>query len=200
MENRKDIVAIKKEASQRETERERKKAFLLFHCLIRNRWKPIKLFVVFVLFFFVFVFFFFFFFSLLTIDERIAKDNVLYIRKRESYSNGSVTSCVFCCYMSEEKEMDARIKKKKARAPPNIICNTLITMTTTKRIETEREKRNCLSTRTTASSIDSNSFARLRYRQHQRTRTRENLPYDNSHFFLFSSLSSSSSTSFFSNQ
>jgi hypothetical protein len=45
---------------------------------------------------------------------------------------------VFC--ILREKEMDARIEKKKARAPPNIICNTLITMTTTtKRDERERE-------------------------------------------------------------
>jgi hypothetical protein len=52
--------------------------------------------------------------------------------------------------------MDALIEKKKARAPPNIICNTLITMTTmtttTKRDEKEEREKNCLSTRTAAPS------------------------------------------------
>jgi hypothetical protein len=55
---------------------------------------------------------------------------------------------VFC--ILGEKEMDARIEKKKARAPPNIICNTLITMTTT--TKRDEKERNCLSTRTAASS------------------------------------------------
>ncbi len=44
-------------------------------------------------------------------------------------------------YMLGEKEIDARIEKKTARAPPNIICNTLITMTTmTKKDERRRER------------------------------------------------------------
>jgi hypothetical protein len=98
---------------------------LLFYCLVRNRWKPIKLFV--------------FFFLLLcwwSMSETRKTTLYIYMRKRESYSNGSVTSRVL--YV-REKEMDARIEKKKARAPPNIICNTLITMTTTTTNRDERE-------------------------------------------------------------
>jgi len=154
---------------ERHCRNEKKKSVsFFFHCLIRNRWKPIKLFV------------FFFFLCWRSMSE--SRKTTFFICGKEKVTLMGQSLVVFC--MLGEKEMDARIEKKKARAPPNIICNTLITMTTTTKREREREK---LFVNTDSSiELDSNSFARLRHRQHQRIRTRENLPYDNLLFFLFS--------------